>query len=74
MSDTPQPAWKHDGVRVIPGVVGYTAAKAGLIQMTRQLAVELARHGIRANALAGKEEGGAQQAKDDQGVQGFHAE
>jgi NAD(P)-dependent dehydrogenase (short-subunit alcohol dehydrogenase family) len=40
------------GERVIAGVAGYTAAKAGLIQLTRQLAVELARHGIRANALA----------------------
>lgn len=40
------------GIRVIPGVVGYTAAKAGLIHMTRQMAVELARHGIRVNALA----------------------
>lgn len=40
------------GVRVIPGVVGYTAAKAGLLHMTRHLAVELARHGIRVNALA----------------------
>jgi len=40
------------GMRVIPGVVGYTAAKAGLLQMTRQMAVELARHGIRVNALA----------------------
>ncbi|HYF08857.1 MAG TPA: SDR family NAD(P)-dependent oxidoreductase, partial [Acetobacteraceae bacterium] len=40
------------GIRVIPGVVGYTAAKAGLLQMTRHMAVELARHGIRVNALA----------------------
>jgi NAD(P)-dependent dehydrogenase (short-subunit alcohol dehydrogenase family) len=40
------------GMRVIGGVAGYTAAKAGLIQLTRQLAVEWARHRIRVNALA----------------------
>jgi NAD(P)-dependent dehydrogenase (short-subunit alcohol dehydrogenase family) len=40
------------GARVIGGVAGYTAAKAGLIQLTRQLAVEWARHRIRVNALA----------------------
>jgi NAD(P)-dependent dehydrogenase (short-subunit alcohol dehydrogenase family) len=40
------------GERVIAGVAGYTAAKAGLLQLTRQLAVEWARHGIRVNALA----------------------
>lgn len=40
------------GARIIPGVAGYTAAKAGLIHLTRQMAVELARHNIRVNALA----------------------
>ncbi len=40
------------GQRVIPGVAGYTAAKAGLLHLTRQMAVELARHRIRVNALA----------------------
>lgn len=40
------------GMRVIPGVAGYAAAKAGLIHLTRQMAVELARHSIRVNALA----------------------
>lgn len=40
------------GERIIPGVAGYTAAKAGLLQLTRQMAVELARHSIRVNALA----------------------
>jgi NAD(P)-dependent dehydrogenase (short-subunit alcohol dehydrogenase family) len=40
------------GERIIPGVVGYTAAKSGLLHMTRHLAVEWARHGIRVNAIA----------------------
>jgi NAD(P)-dependent dehydrogenase (short-subunit alcohol dehydrogenase family) len=40
------------GARVIPGVAGYSAAKAGLVHLTRQMAVELARHRIRVNALA----------------------
>ncbi|MCS6890479.1 MAG: SDR family oxidoreductase [Rhodovarius sp.] len=40
------------GERVIGGVAGYSAAKAGLVHLTRQMAVELARHNIRVNALA----------------------
>jgi NAD(P)-dependent dehydrogenase (short-subunit alcohol dehydrogenase family) len=40
------------GGRIIAGVAGYTAAKAGLLHMTRQMAVEFARHGIRVNAIA----------------------
>jgi NAD(P)-dependent dehydrogenase (short-subunit alcohol dehydrogenase family) len=40
------------GERIIPGVAGYTAAKAGLLHLTRQMAVELARHSIRVNAMA----------------------
>lgn len=40
------------GTRVIPGVASYSAAKAGLQHLTRQMAVELARHRIRVNAIA----------------------
>jgi NAD(P)-dependent dehydrogenase (short-subunit alcohol dehydrogenase family) len=39
------------GLRILQGVAGYTASKAGLVQLTKQLAVELARHAIRVNAL-----------------------
>jgi NAD(P)-dependent dehydrogenase (short-subunit alcohol dehydrogenase family) len=39
------------GLRILQGVAGYTASKAGLVQLTRQLAVEWARYGIRVNAL-----------------------
>lgn len=40
------------GQRVIAGVSSYTASKAGLLHLTRSLALELARHRIRVNALA----------------------
>lgn len=40
------------GHRVAGNVLPYTVAKAGLEQMTRALALEWARHGIRVNALA----------------------
>ncbi len=40
------------GLRVSKGVVPYAVSKAGLIQMTKALALELAPHGIRVNALA----------------------
>ncbi len=36
----------------IYGYPAYSAAKAGLVQLTRFLAVEFGRHGIRANAIA----------------------
>src|SRR4051794_34464529 len=39
------------GLRILQGVVSYTASKAALVQMTKHMAVELARHGIRVNAL-----------------------
>ncbi len=39
------------GLRVSGGLAGYAAAKAGLVQLTRALALEWARHGIRVNAL-----------------------
>jgi NAD(P)-dependent dehydrogenase (short-subunit alcohol dehydrogenase family) len=40
------------GLRIAGGVVAYAAWKAGLIQMTKALALEWARHKIRVNALA----------------------
>jgi NAD(P)-dependent dehydrogenase (short-subunit alcohol dehydrogenase family) len=40
------------GERVAGGVAPYCASKAALLQMTRAMALELAPHGIRVNALA----------------------
>lgn len=40
------------GIRTNPGVIAYNAAKAGLDQVTRQMASELARNGVRVNSLA----------------------
>jgi NAD(P)-dependent dehydrogenase (short-subunit alcohol dehydrogenase family) len=40
------------GLRAGGGVVAYSASKAGLTHMTRALALEWARHGIRVNAIA----------------------
>ncbi len=40
------------GLRVAGGVAPYAVSKAGVVQMTKVLALEWARHGIRVNALA----------------------
>jgi NAD(P)-dependent dehydrogenase (short-subunit alcohol dehydrogenase family) len=40
------------GERVAGGVAPYCTSKAGVIHLTRAMALELARHGVRVNALA----------------------
>jgi len=40
------------GLRVIGGVSAYCASKAGLIHLTKAMALELGPHGVRVNTLA----------------------
>jgi 3-oxoacyl-[acyl-carrier protein] reductase len=41
-----------EGTRAAPGYAAYSAAKAGVVNLTKTAALELAPHGIRVNCLA----------------------
>ncbi len=46
------PFLEHPEAQCVENLVGYNAAKAGVIELTKTMAVELARHHIAVNAIA----------------------
>jgi NAD(P)-dependent dehydrogenase (short-subunit alcohol dehydrogenase family) len=60
------------GLRPQPGMLGYSAAKVGVVSLTQTMAQELAYHGIRVNAVApGPVSSGAQSTAHGPAVGGF---
>jgi len=47
-----QNRWRYEGTNVTPNFTDYSAAKAGVIGFSKDLAAEMAKHGIRVNTIS----------------------
>ena len=47
-----QNRWRYEGTTITPNLTDYSAAKAGVIGFSKDLAAEMAKHGIRVNVIS----------------------
>ncbi len=47
-----QNRWRYEGTNITPNLTDYSAAKAGVIGFSKDLAAEMAKHGIRVNTIS----------------------